>query len=310
MKYILSALLLLIFHISSNAQDSTLYTQGKLKYDAGKYKEALEFYSKAININHNKAQYYISRGNTYFMLEKNEEGFKDLCTAIKVEDKNYKCYLSRASFYVQIHEFDKAILDFTSAYNHAPTDSIKSLCLSLRGGSKHSIRNIEGAKEDSREALKLDSLNTGALSNLALALSDAGKDDEALPLLYKIIAIDSTQFFAYLNIGFKLSLMGKYKESLPYFDKSIQLSPDQAYAYNNRGYSKLMLNDLDGALSDINKSIKLDPVNSYAYKNRGLVYKAQGKLKKACEEWDTALKLGFTKYHGNEVNDLIKSNCL
>jgi tetratricopeptide (TPR) repeat protein len=304
----------LLFHLSflslATEDPSVYYENARQKLMAGKYKEALSLYNKAIELSPGIAKYYLGRGNAYFGLKMLEEGFHDLCTAIKVDPLSSFGYMERGLFYYQIKELDKSILDYTSALQYASEDSIKVQCLVSRAGSKHLKRDAKGAMEDCLAALKIDSLNIGALNNLAMALDDMGKGEESIKYFKKIISIDSNVYYAYMNIGFKLSNMGKYQESLPYFDKAIKMKPDEAYSFNNRGYSKLMLKDYDGALHDINNSIKLDPSNSYAYRNRGLVYKAQGKHKKSCEDFNMAIQLGFTKFYGNEVDELIKSDCL
>jgi tetratricopeptide (TPR) repeat protein len=303
----------LFFHLAflGIAQDHvTYYERAGQKLLAGKYKEVLTLYNKAIELSPGTAKYYIGKANAHFGLKMPEEGFQDLCTAIKVEPASSIGYMERGGFYYGIKELDKSILDYTTALQYATVDSIKVQCLVGRSSAKGLQRDEQGAMNDCLEALKIDSLCTGALNNLAMSLDDMGKGEESIKYFEKIIRIDSNAFYAYMNIGFKLSGMGKYQESLPYFDKAIKMHPDEAYAFNNRGYSRLMLKDYDGALDDINNSIRLNPANSYAYRNRGLVYKAQGKLKKSCEDFDTAKRLGFTKYYGNEVDELIKSDCL
>lgn len=293
------------------AQDgSELQAEAKLKIKEKKNKEALVLYNKTIDLNPSNPEYYLERSDVHFNLEKYEEGFSDINKAISINPAYFTAYLKRGHFFYLIREYDKAILDYSTALELADSDSLKNLTLIERSGAKAAKRDHAGAIKDCRMALEIDSLSIGALNNLAISLDEAGDKEEVLGILKKIIEIDPASFYPYMNIGYKLSLMGQYKESLQYFDKAIEIDPEQPYTYSNRGYSKLMLSDVNGALKDINKSIKLDPSNSYAYRNRGLVYQAQGKNKKACEEWETALKWGFATSYGNEVHELIKSNCI
>ena len=88
---------------------------------------------------------------------------------------------------------------------------------------------------------------------------------------------------------------------MKYFDKAVILAPDEPLCYSNRSFSRLKTNDLNGAMKDINKSLDLYASNSYAYKIRALIYIEKGKIKKACEDLETALELRDTKQYGNEV---------
>ncbi len=101
----------------------------------------------------------------------------------------------------------------------------------------------------------------------------------------------------------------QYDTALVYINRAIAINPKMATTYNNRGYLKHKMNNNKGAMEDINASIKLDNRNSYAYKNRALVYLAEGKIDKACEDLSMARSLGFAEKYGNEVNQLIDKNC-
>jgi tetratricopeptide (TPR) repeat protein len=210
------------FHVS--AQDAnSLYDQAQLKMEAGKYKEAVGLFTKAIDKKGDDEKFYIGRSRAYFKLNDFEKSFQDLNTAIKINPKSHEAYAERGQFYYLIRQAEKSIMDYTLAIEHAPHDTIKSNYLSCRVGSKQLKRDAKGASQDCYEALKLDSLNKAALNNLAMVLDDLGKDEEVLVYLKKIIALDSTAGYAWMNIGFKLSNMGRYEESLPYFNKALQL---------------------------------------------------------------------------------------
>jgi tetratricopeptide (TPR) repeat protein len=310
MRYFLIVLYFL-FSFTLHAQDAvSYYQQAMKKCNLAKNKEALVLLDKAIALDSKNVDYYLLRSYINIKLGNDGDGFNDINAAIKADPRNYKGYARRGEFFYSIKESDKSILDYTSAIKYAVEDSSKIFSLIGRSSSKLLKQDPYGCIQDCKEILLLDSMNTGALNNYAMALDIGERGDEALEMLKRIIKIDSTASYAYMNIGFKLSNVGKYRESLPYFDKTIEMDPKFAYSYNNRGYAKFMLKDFEGALTDINQSIKIDPLNSYAFLNRGLVYLNQGKKNKACEDWDQAIRLGFTNTYGKKVEELIKENCL
>ncbi len=292
------------------SQDAETYMlQAEQKSLEKKYKDAINLSSKAIKLYPGNPDYYLARSNYYISANDIQLGFEDLNTAIKVAPKNADGYIRRAFFYFQIGEPEKSTLDYTVALEYITSDSIKSYILMNRASAKRQRRDFEGAIADCEEALKIDSMNVGAVNNMAMSLDEVGRDDETLFYLKKAIRIDSTQAYLHMNVGFWLSCHQRYQEALGYFNKSLSIDSEQAITYNNRGYAKLMLNDFNGALEDINRSIKMLPGNSYAYRNRGLVYFYQKKNTKACEEWNIALRYNFTKEYGTEVEELLKKNC-
>jgi tetratricopeptide (TPR) repeat protein len=136
-----------------------------------------------------------------------------------------------------------------------------------------------------------------------------GQPREAIACLEKAIRMDSTFEGGYGNLAFLYSNLGEYQKALDISNKLLSFKPGEAYALNNRGFIKYKMNDLQGALEDINHSISVLPGNSYAFKNRGLVYMALKRNNDACTDFQKALSLGFAKYYGDEVNELIKTNC-
>lgn len=304
----ISWLILLTCNVYS--QDaSKFFGEGKLKAQAGNHKAAIGLFTRAIGLAPDSARYYLVRAESYMETGQLEPGFMDLNQALKLDPQYIEAYLNRGIFYYRIHEFEKSVLDYTTALEFVKEDSVRHALLVNRSSSYLKNRNFQQAIDDCRFILQNDSNNVGALNNLAMAMDGVGKGEESIGILKRIIEIDSTLVYPYMNIGFRLTLEEKFAESIPYFDKALQLDPEMAITYNNRGYARFRMNDTDGALTDINKSIKLLPSNPYAYRNRGLVYHHLGKKSKACEDWNTAISYNFTTIHGNEVKELLKANC-
>ncbi|MBN1756379.1 tetratricopeptide repeat protein [bacterium] len=93
----------------------------------------------------------------------------------------------------------------------------------------------------------------------------------------------------------------RYQREIDRFTLLIQNNPLNAAFYENRAtYRGLFLKDLDGAMEDYNKAIELNPNFAQAYFNRGLArYSIQDK-EGACQDWHTALELGFSEREGVE----------
>lgn len=92
-------------------------------------------------------------------------------------------------------------------------------------------------------------------------------------------------------------------------DHVVELNPNEVLCYSNRSFSRLKTGDLAGAMKDINISLSLYKTNSYAYKVRGLIYLEKNMNSAACQDFNEALRLGYTEEHGGEVRELIKEHC-
>ena len=103
--------------------------------------------------------------------------------------------------------------------------------------------------------------------------------------------------------------MGDYQTAIQFFNKVLELDPNEPLGYSNRAYNRYKLGQLDSSLTDINLSLRLYPGNSYAYRTRSLIYLSLKDNAKACADMEEALRLGFTKMYGDEVERLKKEHC-
>lgn len=97
----------------------------------------------------------------------------------------------------------------------------------------------------------------------------------------------------YLQKGLDKYVERNYIEAIRFYDKSIELNPNNPIAFHQRGLAKGLLNDFGGALFDLNRAIELDPNYAQAYSNRGSIKIRMGKPDDGCEDYNTALRLGY-----------------
>ena len=83
------------------------------------YEEAINLYSKAIELNPNVAIYYGNRSMAYLRTECFGAALRDATNAIAL-DRNYvKGYYRRAEAYMSLGKFKLALNDYQSVCNHS-----------------------------------------------------------------------------------------------------------------------------------------------------------------------------------------------
>lgn len=281
----------------------------KVLAQEGNFEEAITVIDMVIKKNNPRASYYQDKANYQRELEDYKGVVETLSIGIQLMPDSVSLYDMRGALLEAFGFYKEAILDFTSGYDVAKENSVKSHLLANRGGTKQKIQDYEGAYSDLLISIKLDSSNLDALNNLAAVCDEVGKPDETLKYLEQIISTNPNYVPAYVNIGFKYQKQEYHEKAIKYFNKAIELDSTEAFAYSNRSFSKLKLKDLDGALKDINHSLRLIPSNSYAYKIKALIEIEKGNLKEACEALDSAVTLGYLQQFGKEVEELIIKYC-
>ncbi len=256
-----------------------------------------------------QSSYYTEKANQEVKKKKYEEALKTLTQGIHELPDSVELYDMRGTLLEAFGLYEKAIEDFTVGVEKAKDNWTKSHLLANLGGTKSRIRDFEGAYQDLKKAVAVDSTNLDALNNLAAVCDEVNKPEETIIYLERIIAVNPNYIPAYVNLGFRYQKMEQHKKAISYFDKAVELGPNEPLAYSNRSFSKLKSKDVKGAYADINKSIKLMPSNSYAYKIRALIELEKGNDKQVCLDLDKALELGYTAQHGEEVKELKAKHC-
>ena len=95
------------------------------------------------------------------------------------------------------------------------------------------------------------------VNNLACALRDLNRCDEAIEVLRPAINDNPEQPLLWNTLGTVMCSMGDGKTAVTFFDETLRLAPQFGKAYHNRAYAKLDLGDLEGALADCDSAIAL-----------------------------------------------------
>jgi tetratricopeptide (TPR) repeat protein len=138
------------------------------------------------------------------------------------------------------------------------------------------------------------------LSDTAAARTDLDRAVERAPR--DPVAYNSRGFYLY-------ALRGQYHQAIADYDRAIKLDPNYSYAFNNRGWAWYKLGDKEKALKNISLAGRKKKSNPYVYRNLGIIALESGEKERACVHFRTALDLGFTQLHGDEVFELAKANC-
>lgn len=204
--------------------------------EQGKYKEALAFYEKAIEI---KPDFFVAwwdRGFALNELGKYEEALKS---------------------------YDKA-LEIKSDFYHAWWG---------RGFTLNDLKRYEEALESYDKALEIKPDYSLAWSGRGTTLEKLEKYEEALESYDKALEIEPNYFLAWANRGDVLRNLERYEEAIASYNKAIEFNPNSFWTWNARAIALKNLGRYQEALKSINKALELDPQNKLAQNNHAEILK-------------------------------------
>ena len=152
-----------------------------------------------------------------------------------------------------------------------------------------------------QQILQADPNQPVALHLLGVIASQVGKNDIAVDLITKALAIKPDFADAHGNLGISLKALGRLNEAVVHCQKAISLKPDFADAHCNLGVTLQELGRLDEAVAHFNKAIDIKPDYAMAHNNLGVALKKLGRLDEAVSHSKKAIEImpNFADAHKN-----------
>ena len=289
------------------------YYKGIVYEEDSSNKEAIEHYTKAIELNPQLADAYGKRGFVYSGEGEYDLAIRDFTNALELVQPTsvmgiFVClnlYSNRGFAYAEKGDFEAAIQDFSRAI-----DLMKdSTAYNNRGFIYSRSGDLNSAIRDYSQAIEVDPDSATAYHNRGRAFLAKGSFDQAISDL-------STALNMFYNLSERELAAVHFLRGNAYYDKgeialaildyskAIELMPDNDQYYYYRGAAYSNSDEIDLAISDLDKSIEISDSNSYVYFNRGWIWLRLKKWQKARLDIATALNLGldvphfFRHHHG------------
>ncbi|MCX8516901.1 MAG: tetratricopeptide repeat protein, partial [Rhodoferax sp.] len=130
-----------------------------------------------------------------------------------------------------------------------------------------------------------------AHTNLAIALLELHRAEEALSSCDRAIALKPDFADAHTNRGLALLKLGRVEEALACHEQAIVLKPGYADAHSNRGAALYELKRLDDALASYDQALAINPQHAKAHTNKAFALLAGGQFRQGWEQYAWRLKV-------------------
>lgn len=114
---------------------------------------------------------------------------------------------------------------------------------------------------------------------------------DGVTLWQDVVKKSPRQARPYYNLGYEHLKNREPELALVNFSKALDIKPDYFDAYNNRSQVYFDLGRLDKAFEDINRAIKIDGRRAEAYLNRGMIIRQMGQYETALKDFSRAIEL-------------------
>jgi len=201
--------------------DVIYHGRGKFFTDIKQYNAAINDFTKAINLNNNNEDFYISRANTYMIIKNYVAAIKDFDKAIEINKDNDHSFYRRGLANFELDDYDKAIKDFSKAIELNPCYSDyliwRAKCYFEQEKYDLALKDIEKASEDN--------ISTVSCFWKGMIYREKAEYESAIQEFSQAIILDPYVEEIYVERGYTYLNMNRGNLAIEDFEKAISLNP-------------------------------------------------------------------------------------
>ena len=184
---------------------SRLWNRGIGHRQAGELAEALECYTRVIQLSPQFTAAYLKRGQTYHLSGKFDRAIEDYTAALHLGGPEIEAFLRRGDAFFRVGSLDRALADY-------------------------------------EKAIQLDPSFLPARNNRAAAYHLAGDFERAITEHTQILQIDPAWPHAFYNRGMAHFAVGDFSKAIEDFGRAIELNPEDAQSQEKLQKARLRQN--------------------------------------------------------------------
>jgi predicted O-linked N-acetylglucosamine transferase (SPINDLY family) len=275
---------------------------------AGKARQALDCYEKAVKLMPGLFQAQLSLGNLYKRLGKPGQAIQCYTRALEIQPDNPGVIANMGNAWLRSGDFQKAAGCFRRALVLAPGTIPAQQGLGI---ALHGLGDDEGAISCLTGLLQHKSDHFAAWKKLGEIHAQRGDYQEAIRHLRKARALNPGSVAAAFALGNTLLASGDGAAAIPVFEEVLALAPEDPEVLNSYGFALSLHAEPRAAIRQFRKALDLRRDYTPAWNNLGIALQSNGELDEAerCFRKVIDLQPDFVQAYNNLANVLIEKEC-
>ncbi len=216
----------------------------------GKYREAVDSFRKALEIDPNVAEIHFNIGTLFTNMNRTEESIASYKKAVQINPSLTDAHYNLGAALQLLEEFDQAAQSYQKAIDLEPGffEAIVNLGVVLQEQSK-----LQPAIDTYQRALTIQQ-DAKVYFNMGTALKNEGKLPDAIDAYNKALELEPNYAEVHSNLGEVLRDQGRYDESMTFYKQALTIDPNLPVANYSLAVYLYDSGDLDGALQHFKAS--------------------------------------------------------
>jgi len=273
--------------IESNPNNADAW-HGRAKYylDNKQYDAGFEDMKKVMTLDSNKAEYFITLSDLYFMTNQTGNSKASLEKCLSLDDKNVTAMLKLAEIYFFVKKHDKCFEYINMALK---VDKYNPKAYFMKGMNYKELKDTAKAISSMQTAVEQDQTFYNAYMQLGL-LNAAQKNPVAVNYYKNALRMNPNSIEVWYGIGKFYQDVNEWEKATEAYNVILQIDPKHRHSLYNLGYINMAgLKKYDIALEYFSSAAKADPAYVDAYYGKGVCYQLMGNKAKAKAEFQNCL---------------------
>jgi serine/threonine protein kinase/tetratricopeptide (TPR) repeat protein len=253
---------------------------GLMKYDAGRYEQAIEEYLRAIELDPTNGDGYRRVGQAYQHNNQPEKALAAFHKAIEADPKQYRNHRDLGTFYYDRGDYEQAVKHFGKAVDLAADEPRIHFSLAA---AHINLGQFGPAERELRLSLHLRETPV-ALHALGSVLMYEGQDREAVTNITRALNLAPQTYLGWMNLGTayrRLHLKSEseraYRRGLDLAEVEMTNNPRNGVVRAHLAYLCAQTGDRQRAESEIAQSLQLSPNDAETHFMAAITYEALGR---------------------------------
>ena len=268
--------------------EQVLYLLAQIVFRQGKVEESVELMKLLLNLNPLQTSYCNDHGVMLASLGRWDEAIVAHQMAVVLDQQNINARFNLALALLRTRRTLEARAELDCLIGLA---SNLPEAEALNGELLYEEGHVAEAVDAFRKAIGHGVKTHEVYINLAMALKELERSDEAMEALRTADRLDGGDAMACFQLGNLCRDKGQYELAKHSYTRAVALCPDLAEAHNNLGLVLRECGENEQAALCFEKALSIDPVMVAAYTNLGNLRQAQGLMEEAIESCQRALEI-------------------
>ena len=282
-----TAAVVFFVNLNNSSNANSLYNRGETLYELKRYKEAIAFYDKVLQIKPEYSAAWNGEGKTLYELKQYKEALDAYDKAIQIQPQYLAAWLGRGYVLDELQRYQEAIDAFDQALK---IQSNHPEAWNARGDALVNLQRYQEASESYDKAVHYKPNYYQAWFNRGWALHNLQRDEDAIAAYDQAVQYKPDYERAWYNRGNALSNLQRYQDALESYDKAV-FKPDYYQAWYSRGNALIKLQRYPEAIDSFNKAVQYRPEYYDAWYSRGWTLHQLQRYEEAIDSYNQAIQL-------------------